>query len=58
MGYDDCMSGFGDKLDDIVDICEQCEVCGGFLYDEFGRRLKREHMECRRILAMERGCEY
>ena len=57
MTYDECMDGFGAKLDDICDICETCDVCGGSLYDVFGRPLRREHLECRRILAMERGME-
>ena len=57
MTFDDCLNGFDDMVDNICDIHETCEVCGGFLYDEFGRSLKRAHMECRRILAEERrGC--
>lgn len=54
--FDDCMDGFEDKCESICDIYEVCEVCGGFLYDAIGRNLKRDHIECRRILAMERGC--
>lgn len=55
--YEDCMDGLQEKLDNICDVVETCEVCGGFLYDGMGRSLRREHLECRRILAMERGME-
>ena len=58
MTWDEMLDGFEEKCDNICDICERCEVCGGLMHDEFGRLLKREHMECRRILAMERGCDY
>lgn len=55
--WEDMMDGFEAKCENIKDILEVCEVCGGFLYDAMGRSLKREHLECRRILAMERGCD-
>lgn len=58
MSLEECLDGFESKLNGIVDIYEQCEVCGGFLYDEFGRSLKRNHIECRRLLAEERRCDY
>ena len=57
MGFNEMMAGFQDRCDGICDIFETCEVCGGYLYDEFGRSLKRQHMQCRYILAMERGQE-
>jgi len=56
--WEEMLDGFEEKCEDIKDILEVCEVCGCYLYDEFGRRLRREHLECRRILAAERGCDY
>lgn len=57
MTFEENLDAFQDNLDNIVDIQETCEVCGCFLYDEFGRPNRRAHMECRRILAMEKGCD-
>lgn len=55
--FEDCLNGFEEKCEAIPDVIEVCEVCGGHLFDVMGRSLKREHMECRRILALENnGC--
>lgn len=58
MGFQECVDGFGEALDGICDVVENCDVCGGPLYDGMGRSLKRHHIECRMVENSERGCEY
>jgi hypothetical protein len=56
--FEDCLDGFEEKCEDICDVLETCEVCGGLMYDQFGRSMRRYHIECRRILALEQnGCD-
>jgi len=57
MDFGECLDGFEEKCEDICDLNERCEVCGGFMNDAMGMSLKKNHLDCRRILAIEKnGC--